>query len=629
MCVDLRDLDLSTSYSRDVAALLLPYLESLPEPIFLLETSDEMLSPKNSPSDEEIFAYFKRRVASLVPANRNLFEFLVLLLHRASSVSAEENSLTTIELSVLFSPCLFRPKEWDLNYCYRMPRIVKLFSRVLASPERVFEWSAEPLPQRIEDFLYADLFGDWWRRLRMNEPKILEYVSTETSLRHLMDALIVKDDLEVGERMRRSHGAALACLTLTHDHVKPILLEDEELMIELFQMVRDNARKHNSLRFCRDVLEALIESHSEQMAKWMNAHPGLSLVEVLDAGNISALFASIANKSVHYQYPKHHRIIHLWVGRAFGLYTSPKNLSILLDFAGSFLEIVFRDDNFLNSPYAEKITCLLTDGDALDILLQRTLPSADRDARDCVPYLQLLQMLLIQRPRAPIEEDEEDDDNGNDEEQDKGSDTDSESESESADSEVEKEETKETTVDYPFPQVVSSLLTGATSYLPQMLNLLMEAADQNRFTLYHTYLVGFIGTLFYTNRLAPNTLSPSQLDSIFELIFQFPSNSIAHTIILRLVSWFALSSEASAAILSESSIPQRVSEEIGNSSTELCGEMFHVAQVFFRSPYVNLLESKMQPQTASLVQDYAERNRPHEVKRRNRNLVTDRYEDRI
>lgn len=80
----MRDLDLSNNYSQDVAALLVPYLAALPEPIFILDYHDDIVSDREPPSDERVFTYFKNQVGQLPEANRNLFEFLVFLLHRAA-----------------------------------------------------------------------------------------------------------------------------------------------------------------------------------------------------------------------------------------------------------------------------------------------------------------------------------------------------------------------------------------------------------------------------------------------------------------------------------------------------------------------------------------------------------------
>ena len=83
----MKDLDLSNNYSQDVAALLIPYLTALPEPIFILDYHDDVVNEREPPSDERVFAYFKKRVSELPKANCNLFEFLVLLLHRAAFLS--------------------------------------------------------------------------------------------------------------------------------------------------------------------------------------------------------------------------------------------------------------------------------------------------------------------------------------------------------------------------------------------------------------------------------------------------------------------------------------------------------------------------------------------------------------
>ena len=621
-----------------MAALLLPYLESLPEPIFLLDTHDTIMEGKAAPPEDEILAYFKKRVGELHPANRNLFEFLVMLLHRAALTSASEDSLTQIELSVLFSPCVFRPVDWNLQYCYKMPRIAKSFALVLRNPEKIFDITNDPLPKSTAEFLYADLFGDWWRRFRMAEPKILAFVTSTQNIRAFTQALVVQDRGATSEEiMKQSHGAALACMSLTDDHVKPILFERPELLEGILQLILQHAAGTTvNLRFCRDTLEALFESYPEEMTNFMTSHPELSLVGFMNVGSVSGLLCSIATKSVHYQYPKHHRMLFLWSTQVLQLFLSGQsNSDALLDSGAAFLDIVFTDDCFLSSVYADKLTAWFTDPKNLAALMSKVVSSASETHRVASAYIVLIKSLLTKRLREIPEEDDGEEENEKEEEQ-EGRETDqseepSDSQSSDSSSEENKDEVKtETVLLYPLPNAIQFIVDACATHISSIVQTVTQSSVNKRCTLYDSVLLSLLRSIFATDLLPPKSLQPGQLRALWDLIFQFPSNNIVHNEVASLAVWFASFSNESATILCQSGTPEHTVEQL-DATTCFSGQLFDVVRAIVHSDFPDAFKGSRLDwnQLRQKVTEHEELTAPDQVKRRNRHLVTDHCEDRI
>ena len=635
--LDLKDLDLSTSYSQDVAALLLPYLESLPEPIFTLDYHDDIVSGKDAPTDEEVFKYFVMRVSKLPIANQHFFEFLVLLLHRAAFLSKQDESLTTIELAVLFSPLLFKPAKWNLNYCYKMPRIARIFERVLCYPEEIFPLANEPLPKTIDEFLYADLFGDWWRRLRMGEDKIINHLSKKENLKELISRLVVKENDPTSEACRKqSHAAALSCLVLTSDKIKPTLLADNELMTELFKQVNENTGRELTLKFFRDTLEALIESHPIQMTDYLESTPkSLNiLLSHIHAGNIFSIFQTIALKSVRYQYPKHHKLIHLWFSKGLEMFLDiTPEMEYNLEPLRHFMDIVFTDNTFLNSSYATQLIEQIKSQNIIDTLYKSAFSTDDQSSIEC---LLLIQSFITKRERL-VSEDDDDEDDDDEEENDESSQSESSSEKSDNSESSQSHHSKIVQLFYPLPDLIPTIINATNNALPNFLNCLFSPLSGEKprtFGLKRCRLIEIL-VQFVTSGEKIESLSSEALSNFWKLMFLYPSNNIAQNLITDLLIWELKSNETNMKAIEKAKIPDLIIKEVlsisSNSPSCYAGHLLSLGVSLVHSQYTSVETTKHSDwkKFRDKIMQYQEESHPDDVKRKNRNLVTDRYEDRI
>ena len=164
--------------------------------------------------------------------------------------------MTTIELAVLFAPLLFKSNNWNLNYCYKMPRIANIFELVLRKPSKVFLISKDyKQPKSIEEFLLSDHFGDLWRRFRIEDKQLINYLSDISVITASINCLLIHNSPFTPEGLQETQRAALASLFITSDTIMPVVVNSEPLLIQLFSFIEFNKQNHFSISFIRDTVE--------------------------------------------------------------------------------------------------------------------------------------------------------------------------------------------------------------------------------------------------------------------------------------------------------------------------------------------------------------------------------------
>ena len=67
-----------------------------------------------------------------------------------------------MDLAVIFGPLLVSPKDLSLEYCYKMPRVIRLVQTIIEKAGELFRTAdndSNPLPKSLDEFFGADQFG--------------------------------------------------------------------------------------------------------------------------------------------------------------------------------------------------------------------------------------------------------------------------------------------------------------------------------------------------------------------------------------------------------------------------------------------------------------------------------------
>ena len=524
-----------------------------------------------------------------------------------------------------------------------MPRIARVFEKVLQNPEKVFLLKNEPLPKDHKEFLYADLFGDWWRRFRIGENSIVKFLSSEKNLTEFINSLVVSDFSRSEECLKQCHGAALSCLVLTNDEIKPILIQNQNHLHHLISLVNENKGREHTLRFFRDTVEAIIESHSEEITNYFENNKKIFeiLFSNINYGNVFAIFFSIVNKSVRYQYIKHHHLLYLFCLHLFDKFYCFSNEYLdLYENLNIFFEILCTDDAFLNSSYSNQLVQFMIKENSN--FFQKIFQFIIKNNEISIQFIQFLKTLLIKNSRK-ISSDDDDDDDENDENDDTNSDSSENSSSSSKNSEDSESSDKNLfssssessqNVYFPFPDVIPSLLHEFLSVKDQMLSILFEPIHDSSisyFGIFRSKFLEFIMICLYEIKDI-KVFTNDQLISLWKLFYKFPFNNILQNYIVNIFS-FLSSLSGGISLLLKSNVIQEIGNLIISSDGNSCfyGHLASMCSSFMNFDDSNSIKNSFSDwsKVIHIVNDYSTVIKPYEVKRRNRNLVTDRYEDRI
>lgn len=399
------EVDLSLTNAQSAAALLVPYLESLPDPIFDLDVSHEIVYRKSEIVLSEVCTFFREGMNKLPLSHQYMFEYITFLLHRAAKKSMEchQYPLTTTELSVLFSPLLFNPSKMNMAYCLRMPRIVKLYKMILEQPEALFvKEQGDHVPESIKMFLYSDQFGTLWRHFRAEKKCIIDYLSKPENISQLIERLeVVREDPE--DVQQSAYGAALSVLVLTSDPLMPTIVASKEHLLHIWKCLEkaDTRNSERTLCFFKDTVLALFESHAAVMTDFVLSNSGcLDLVlSLADRGNIASMLSEFARLSLSHGYDKYHRLLGRLAERAFTkVVASASGTDPGVEALESFLLEVLQDHIFLRSEHARPFEEALSCKDTIRTLVGRVLGGGDIPAGATHVSAHLMCALLTKCP---------------------------------------------------------------------------------------------------------------------------------------------------------------------------------------------------------------------------------------
>lgn len=75
---------------------------------------------------------------------------------------SSSNGVSAIDLAVIFGPLLISPRHLSLEYCFKMPRVVRLVQMIIERASELFRTAdneSNPIPANIDEFFNADQFG--------------------------------------------------------------------------------------------------------------------------------------------------------------------------------------------------------------------------------------------------------------------------------------------------------------------------------------------------------------------------------------------------------------------------------------------------------------------------------------
>lgn len=218
-----RDVDLSNSPAQDVAALLVTYMDRLPQRLLSLDIKDPIFSSDKDPSTQELLDFAR----ATLQENRSkgdvnatvLFQYLCTWLGRFIKVNLKNfeqtmrykklwesipsrafyfresyhtlNAFRSNEICVIFANLLIKPTRHSLSFCYRIPRVLKLLIAILESPDKVLFSGETVLPSSIDELLLANQVGNWWNDLRIESPYIIEWLLSGDHLQQIVNAVVV------------------------------------------------------------------------------------------------------------------------------------------------------------------------------------------------------------------------------------------------------------------------------------------------------------------------------------------------------------------------------------------------------------------------------------------------------
>ena len=433
---------LSNSSISDVVGLLILYLEQLPDLIIPYNENDSIFMVQSTPDQKSLFNWISKQLNQMPIYTRNLLEYLMNFLFKVLKGSTL-NGVTSIDLSVIFSPLILRPEKDKLSlaYCFRMARIIRIVQIMIENSSELFSQLDEnenenenirikgqrqvkkpssskkkskdiltdsndsmdgdnKLPCCLDEFLTSDQFGKWWRDFRQKKPYFIEFITQEKILLELINQIkqIPMQEITEEEKEKSKSGSLCYGILAGDAIIKTILENDNLISIILNEFISNNndqiiTEKVNK-NFC-NIFEIFISKNPEKIYKYLSDFPNIDkkLISLIGSGSFCNTILSIAETCHSNEFI--HNIICTWGIYSLDLYLESVDRfdSDQLSNSVRFLRFLVRSPFFLNSSIAERFLSYLYSRDFTDKLIEKAILS-DKDS--CVCCIPLIIEIIVQ-----------------------------------------------------------------------------------------------------------------------------------------------------------------------------------------------------------------------------------------
>ena len=395
---------LNNSKISDVVGLLILYLEQLPDIIIEYHENDGIFTAQSTPNQKTLLEWVRKQLNEMQLCSKNLLEYLMSFLSKVLVRSAL-NGVDSIDLAVIFSPLVFRPKKLNLGYCYRMARIVRIVRIMIeraADLFRTVDNDSYPLPNCLEEFFTADQFGQWWRDFRQKKNYFIKYIAQPAMISELVSRIIqIPNCEETANEKQASQFASLAYGIMVNDGVIHAMFHDDKLLSVIInefngQHVSERANKH----FC-DFIEVLLRGNPEAMSIFLMNNPIMNekIVSSIGSGNFCNMILSVAETWQMSEFV--HKVVVGWGCVALDQYLQSIDSSDSDQLANTvrFLRYLVRTSNFISSSISKKFTLQLNHNDYISKMIDKSILS---DPDSCICTIPLIIEILVQnKNRTP------------------------------------------------------------------------------------------------------------------------------------------------------------------------------------------------------------------------------------
>ena len=283
--------DFNSIHRDDIAAILLLYLELLPEPIIGFDPIDSIFSTFH-PSDKIIMLYLKKVISNMSENMRNLIEYLSYFLQRLSSTG----NLSSLELSLYFAPYIIKPKEPSIAYCNAIPTINRMIDLMVRKSGELFKVKDNSgLPRSVEELFKSESFGVWWKEFRSKEKSFVKFITKDKSFTQLFSLLLDLKSIDVN-----NHFGHLAVHVLTNDWVSDYFIEKKSLLDEYFGLLNEKITELAMKNFCEVTHSLFAKKNCAKLIEYFQLetnNANMIIISQIGSGNISNMLNKIMDLS--------------------------------------------------------------------------------------------------------------------------------------------------------------------------------------------------------------------------------------------------------------------------------------------------------------------------------------------
>ena len=321
---------------------------------------------------------------------------------------SSSNRINSLNLGVIFGPLIIRPRELTLEYCFKMPRVIRLVETIIIRAGDLFKTAddiSNPLPVSIEEFLISDQFAQpWWRDFGQKKPYFIQYIAKEQNIKQLVDYILdvpdnENEDTEINKK--KSQFSSSSYGILVNDGVIQHMLEDYQLLNIIIKEFKGQKISERANKYFCDFIEIILRGNTESFAIYLDQFPEMNeqLIHSIGSGNFCNMILSIAEAWQTKE--SFHHIVVSWGVIVLKLVINANDTPDSDQLANSirFLRFLIRTNSFMSSNLSAPFVELLETRSYLKGLLDRSLNSDIDTCVCCIPLV--IEILVHSKTKAP------------------------------------------------------------------------------------------------------------------------------------------------------------------------------------------------------------------------------------